>query len=1004
MKNILSLAALSFSTLYLGSCVSLSTSPSGLTISESANHSKLHVSDVQADVKVRGRIAETTLTLTFHNATDRTLEAKVHLPLPEGATITGYALDVNGAMRDGVLVDKELGRTAFENTIRQNIDPGLLEKTAGNNFRTRIYPVLPKSNKKLSLTYIQPLQEINGSLTYNLPVDFKRGVKRFGLKLDAPVSSIASNSHGLKRLPDGRYQHLTSYFKSNSPYTIQLSQHNTSAAISSKGRDGKTYFYLSHPNDPNTKLQSRPKPKHLQLVWDGSHSGSQRDKKAELTLLKQYLKHIGNTSVDLKVINNTLTHNGTFTISNGKSSSLISAIQSIPFDGSSNLNLINFNNPKYDATIYIGDGIQITESVPPTIGSAPVHVIHSGSQANFPHLRYLTERSGGALVMTVDDQAVISLLNHREKLIKVTGSGVSKTHISSRADHQQALGQVSPSARKLTLHFGFGNTITRRQSITLSRDAASSFAPSQLWAQQQIDSLTITPKKNRSTIVALSQKHRVVSDFTSLIVLDRIADYVRYRIVPPTSKLRKQYYAALKGIPAHKKQQPANLNHVHTSWKFFDYQFKNIPIPDQLSKRYYQNELDSSRRLFFGEVDTAWQIVPNNLFVGGGVPSIPLSGDVFSAPTSGLRSGDSAITRDSVDFFLNNPTRTPPSVRSSEPLPLTGSFGRLANDETRARLLIEPGDTSTAPPHAKFASFHLNKQQVDTSYFNALDEAMTEKEALDIYFRFKKKFGSQAGFYVDCSRFFFERGYIISAKRILSNLAEIDSESAAMLRILAHGYMQIDEPKLALPYYEKVKELRVEEPQSYRDLALALSALGKYQQAADQLWYVISRQWHSRFSGIELIALHEWNHIVAKHKKSIRIKPSQKRFVDPTQADMRVTITWDTDNSDMDLWVTDPKGVKVYYGNRFTSYSGVLSKDFTRGRGPEEFLLHKAQPGAYKIEVNYFGTRQQTLYGSTTLHVAVTTHWGKPNQQTQHRTIRLSGKARTIDIGSIIWK
>jgi len=48
--------------------------------------------------KVYGFLAETEMTLTFHNPTWKTVEGDFYFPLPEGATVTGYALDINGAM------------------------------------------------------------------------------------------------------------------------------------------------------------------------------------------------------------------------------------------------------------------------------------------------------------------------------------------------------------------------------------------------------------------------------------------------------------------------------------------------------------------------------------------------------------------------------------------------------------------------------------------------------------------------------------------------------------------------------------------------------------------------------------------------------------------------------------------------------------------------------------------------------------------------------------------
>ena len=74
------------------------------------------------------------------------------------------------------------------------------------------------------------------------------------------------------------------------------------------------------------------------------------------------------------------------------------------------------------------------------------------------------------------------------------------------------------------------------------------------------------------------------------------------------------------------------------------------------------------------------------------------------------------------------------------------------------------------------------------------------------------------------------------------------------------------------------------------------------------------------------------------------------------------------------------------------------------GRGPEEFMIKTAQKGKYKVEVDYYGTREQTLIGPTTLQATFITNWGKPNEKRQYQTLRLSGESRTEYVGDFEWK
>src|SRR5687768_3418370 len=80
-------------------------------------------------------VATTVMDIELFNPNAKVLDGEYSFSLNQGQVITGFALDINGFMRQGVITDKQKARVAYENTIRRQIDPGLLEMTAGNNYR-----------------------------------------------------------------------------------------------------------------------------------------------------------------------------------------------------------------------------------------------------------------------------------------------------------------------------------------------------------------------------------------------------------------------------------------------------------------------------------------------------------------------------------------------------------------------------------------------------------------------------------------------------------------------------------------------------------------------------------------------------------------------------------------------------------------------------------------------------------------------------------------------------
>ena len=204
--------------------------------------------------------------------------------------------------------------------------------------------------------------------------------------------------------------------------------------------------------------------------------------------------------------------------------------------------------------------------------------------------------------------------------------------------------------------------------------------------------------------------------------------------------------------------------------------------------------------------------------------------------------------------------------------------------------------------------------------------------------------------------------------------------------------------------------MRGEEPQSRRDLALCLARMKQpdLQRAADLLWEVVKKSWDGRFPGIEVIALHELNDLISRHGLPVvcmqPLAGFDERFRSSVPVDLRVVLTWDADNTDMDLWVVDPSGEICIYNHNRTQTGGHMSHDFTRGYGPEVFTIRRALPGTYTVKTNYYGNTQQKLAGATTVQVEFQTAFSQPGAQRQAVTRRLQDQRDVIEVGKFVFK
>ena len=140
-----------------------------IRIPDSKTPGTVRLKEFSAEAEVYADIAVTKLDMILENTTSSVLEGEVEFPLGENESITGYALDINGRLRDGVVVEKEKGRQIFEAVVRQGIDPGLVEKTAGNNFKTRVYPIPADGIRHLQITYQTELKNTDRYFFSALP-------------------------------------------------------------------------------------------------------------------------------------------------------------------------------------------------------------------------------------------------------------------------------------------------------------------------------------------------------------------------------------------------------------------------------------------------------------------------------------------------------------------------------------------------------------------------------------------------------------------------------------------------------------------------------------------------------------------------------------------------------------------------------------------------------------------------------------------------------------------
>lgn len=253
-----------------------------------------------------------------------------------------------------------------------------------------------------------------------------------------------------------------------------------------------------------------------------------------------------------------------------------------------------------------------------------------------------------------------------------------------------------------------------------------------------------------------------------------------------------------------------------------------------------------------------------------------------------------------------------------------------------------------------------------------------------------------------------EDGELGAAIRALSSAIENAPASAEVARMVGYTLTSWGAHAEAAEVFLNVLEKRPYEPQSYRDLA---GALWTRRPSLTALLYeaVLSGQWDGRFRGVQTVAREEyalfsraWQRMGPRSPLASYLRERQQQLgLTVPEADLRITMTWNTDNTDIDLHVTDPRGDECYYGNRQIPSGGQLLDDVTQGFGPERFQAVDAAHGRYRVVAKYYSNNGNRLVARTYVTLTVATYVGSPQEQVRRYVVALGDRGDTAEVATI---
>jgi Ca-activated chloride channel family protein len=179
----------------------------------------LDVNFVKVHTRITDQVAVTAVDQEFYNPNAARLEGTFVFPVPKGAHINKFTMEIDGKQVEAELLPADKARRIYEDIVRKLKDPALLEYAGRDVFKVRIFPIEPNSKKRITLSYTELLKADNGLVSYVLPLNTEKfsakPIRDVSVKVDLeskrPLKSIYSPSHSVQVKRHGANQATAAY-------------------------------------------------------------------------------------------------------------------------------------------------------------------------------------------------------------------------------------------------------------------------------------------------------------------------------------------------------------------------------------------------------------------------------------------------------------------------------------------------------------------------------------------------------------------------------------------------------------------------------------------------------------------------------------------------------------------------------------------------------------------------------------------------------------------------
>jgi len=537
---------------------------------------ELTIGSLDVRVEIQDGVARTEIEEIFQNASGRRLEGTFIFPLPPDASISRLAMEIDGKLMEGEVVERQKARETYEGIVRRMNDPALLEWMPGGLFKCRIFPIEARSDKRIIIAYTQALSAFDGRATYVYPLAgdsaAEVGIGRFTLEATVRAGSrplrAESTSHEATsdRVDDRtiRTRYAATSFRPKADFVLayeaeaaselQLSAHRPDPAA-----PGYFAAFITPRPDADEGFRRN---RRLFFLIDASGSVTRPELEAARTVVRRMIDALGPADRFRIGSHNDLVDSMEEFVAPdaaGKAAAqkFLGAIDPIGAgDPATSLERVLPLVPDDGEVVYVGEGTPTWgEKDPAKIVArlrkvakdhgVSIRTIAVGSGADRGLLETLArEFNGGSHAISPSDD----VRSRADEIARTLGRSAVN---GLKVEFQGPVTDAAP-ARLGSLHFGerllvtgrygagpvkvvltgkvFDRTIRREFTLTLPERESGNAHVKRLWAQRRLADLVAEGEAKKAEAIKLSVEQQVMTPYTSFLVLESEKAYEDFRI------------------------------------------------------------------------------------------------------------------------------------------------------------------------------------------------------------------------------------------------------------------------------------------------------------------------------------------------------------------------------------------------------------------------------------------------------------------------------------------